>query len=345
MKILENVPLSQYTTFKIGGKARFFCAVRNEKEMVEAVLFARGKDVRFIVLGGGSNVLISDAGYSGLVIKNEITGIEIINKGENEYILSAGAGEVWDEVVKRSVDENLHGIENLSAIPGTTGAAPIQNIGAYGTDIADVVHKVRVLNTQNMTFEELACEDCDFGYRDSIFKKQRGKYIVTRVSMVLIKGDATEISYKDLKLYFENKGYSEKDGRLPSVSEVRDAVLYIRSNKLPDWKKWGTAGSFFKNPIISKIKYDELKQKYPELPGYEEPGDKVKVALGWVLDHVCKVRGVTNGNVGTYEKQALVIVSKPGATAEEVVSFSREIMDKVYNSLGIKIEAEVEWVN
>lgn len=341
MKISENIPLAQYTTFKIGGPARFFCIVSSEQELVEAINFAKDKHLRLMVLGGGSNVLISDAGFNGLVVKNEIMGIEIIQETDQYTVAKVGAGEMWDDFVDWSVDKGLYGIENLSAIPGTVGAAPVQNIGAYGAEISDVIEQVRVFDTTTMSFSEMAKDKCGFEYRDSIFKKDKGRYVVSQVVFKLAKTGNINIEYKDVKEYFEKNNKSHELG----LSDVREAVVNIRWGKLPDWKLWGTAGSFFKNPVISAERYEELKKKYPELPAWPGSGGRVKVSAAWILDKICDAKNIKRDNVGVYGKQALVVVAKNGATADEVVGFSRELMDLVLEKTGIKIEAEVEWVN
>ena len=339
MKLRENVPLAQYTTFKIGGPARFFCTVSSEAGLIEAVSLAKREKQRILILGGGSNILVSDCGFPGVVIKNEIMGKEIAPlKNAAEFRFSVGAGELWDGAVQTAVENGLYGLENLSAIPGTAGAAPVQNIGAYGTEAADSIMSVRVLDTESMQYSELSNESCRFGYRDSVFKQKKGRYIVTRVDFRLSKDGKVNIAYKDLRDYFAALA-------APTLQEVRDAVIDIRWKKLPDWKLWGTAGSFFKNPIISKDRFEKLKAVHPELPGYPEPDGRVKVPLGWIFDHICNVKGIMAGNVGSYENQALVIVAKPGATASQVVERAKELIAMVEKETGIKIEAEVEWVN
>jgi UDP-N-acetylmuramate dehydrogenase len=341
MKLEQNIPLAHYTTFKIGGPARYFCIAHSGVEVVEALSFAQAENRRSLILGGGSNILISDAGFSGVVIKNEILGKAIVPMGAGEFRLSVGAGETWDEIVQFAVDNGLHGIENLSAIPGTAGAAPVQNIGAYGVEIADTILAVRAIDTKTLQFVKFSQKDCKFGYRDSIFKKKKGRYVIVQVDLRLRKNGKVNIEYKDLKEYFAKKNIAK-----PTLWQVRDAVIDIRWKKLPDWKLWGTAGSFFKNPVISKARFDKLKAQYPALPGFPEPGGKrVKVPLGWILDHICNLKGSMIDNVGSYENQALVIVTKPGATAAQVVARTKEIAELVEKMTTIKIEAEVEWVN
>lgn len=358
MEIKENIRLAPYTTFKIGGPARYFCTVTDEDEVVEAVRFAKKNELRFFVLGGGSNILVSDSGFDGLVIKNEIVGKKFSDQttgqgiggengrkinGESVVIsepvsLAVGGGYDWEKLVRETVEDGLYGLENLSAIPGTVGAAPVQNIGAYGADASNAIHSVHAYDVDAGDFVEFSNKECRFGYRDSLFKQKKGKYIITTVTFVLSRNGRVNIGYKDLKDYF-----SEKNNSSPSLKEVRAAVVEIRKNKLPDWRHWGTAGSFFKNPIIAKKEFEVLKAKYPGLPGFVEPDGRVKISLGWILDKVCDFRGLTVGNVGTYEKQALVLVTRPGATAREVVDFAVNVMDRVKEKTGITIEGEVDW--
>lgn len=340
MNIRSNVLLAQYTTFRIGGPAKFFCSVTNEAELLEAVVFANSKNIDFFVLGGGSNLLISDNGFSGLVIKNDIKGKDFGPEDNNLVQVSIGAGENWDDIVGEMVKNNLQGIENLSAIPGTVGATPVQNIGAYGAEIKDVLVSVKVLDTTRLEYIELFNKDCEFSYRDSIFKHQKGRYIVTKVNLQLIKDGQTNIDYRDLREYFAKKNKIDK----PSIQEVRDAVIFIRSNKLPDWKKMPTAGSFFKNPVISKEYLKELIKKYPDLPNFPTNDDKIKISLGWILEKVCNAKGFCIGNVCTYEKQALVVVAKPESTSVEVINFAKELSRQVKDKTGIEIEREVEYV-
>ncbi len=343
MKIRENIPIAPYTTFKIGGPARFFCSVTSEDELVEAVGFSRDKKIPFLMLGGGSNLLIADNGFDGLVIRNEIMGKKFVeNRGVKDakdfVLVEAGAGEDWESLVAEVVARGLYGMENLSSIPGKVGASPVQNVGAYGVDASNIIQSVRALDTTTMEFVDLSNADCLFSYRDSIFKHEKGHYAISRVTYKLQKDGKVQTSYKGLKNYLSENGITD-----PSIMEVRDAIVEIRKNKLPDWTKWGTAGSFFKNPIISHEKFQELKVRYPELPGFPESDGRVKVSLGYVLDKICNKKGIVMGNAGTYEKQALVIVTKPGAKAAEVIALARDLMKDVFDHTGIKIDSEVEW--
>jgi UDP-N-acetylmuramate dehydrogenase len=335
MDIQRNIPLAQYTTFKIGGPASFFCIVTTDDELVRAVAFAKKEKQPIFILGGGSNILIHDRGFKGVVIKICFEGITY-----DGDIVTAAAGEDWDDLVEQTVSRGLYGLENLSAIPGTVGAAPVQNIGAYGAEVSNVIVSVRALDTTTMKFVELTNEQCNFTYRDSLFKHEKGRYIITSVQFKLSTSGEVNTSYREVSDYIASHNVQN-----PTPEDIRHAVIEIRWGKLPDWKLWGTAGSFFKNPIISADHFEKLQGEYPGIPGFPEDDGRVKVSLGWILDRVCNVKGLCVGNVCTYEKQALVLVSKPGATSEEVVKLAHDLMDKVKEKTGIEIEGEVEWVN
>lgn len=267
----------------------------------------------------------------------EMKGISPRNSEEGFVFISAAAGENWDAFVEYVVTNGYYGLENLSAIPGTVGAAAVQNIGAYGADISGTIDKVRALDLATMEFIDLNNAQCHFGYRDSLFKRQKGKYVITKVFFRLKKEGAVNIGYKDLREYFAVRA-------APTIQEIREAVIRVRADKLPDWTHCGTAGSFFKNPIISRERFEGLKKKYPNIPHFIQSDGRIKIALGWILDKVCQIRGLTVENVGVYEKQALVIVAKAGATAGEVIGLTNEIIKRVKDKTSIQIEAEVEWV-
>lgn len=341
MNILKNIPLAPYTTFKIGGSAKYFCVIKNEGEIVEAVQFAQKEKIPYFILGGGSNLLVSDNGFNGLVLKIEIDGIEKLpNKdSDNEIFIKAGAGVIWDKFVDFAVSNEFFGVENLSSIPGTVGASAVQNIGAYGSEASQAVSSVRVLDTESMEFTDLEARACLFGYRDSIFKKEKGRYVISNITFKLHRHGVLMMDYKDVREFFD-----KSDIVSPTIKDLRKAIIEIRASKLPDWSKWGTAGSFFKNPVIEQKHFDTLKAKYPDLPGFPEEDGRVKVSLGWILDKICNAKGMKNGKARIYEKQALVVVAENGATAKEVVELSNKIINMVKENTGIVIEAEVEWV-
>lgn len=333
IEIQTDVALAPHSTLGVGGSASHFVTVRSEAELLEAVVYAQKQSLPLCVLGGGSNVLVADEGIEALVIHMAIQGITE-HASNNRVLLSAKAGEVLDDVIAYAVEHGLWGIENLSHIPGTIGAAPVQNVGAYGVEVQDVIASVTVFNTQTLTFEVLDNKACGFAYRDSIFKSPLGKkYIVCEVTFSLSKIAQPLISYRDLALLF---GSTE-----PTLLEIREAVIAIRDKKFPDWHTTGTAGSFFKNPIVTTEKFLELQNNFPELPGFPVDEAQVKISLGWILDKSLNLKGYTNGLVSLYSNQALVLIAEKGARAFDVEKFAEDIAQKVKNKIEISIEWEV----
>ena len=336
MIIENNIQLAQYTTFRIGGRALYFCVVKNEDELVEAVGFSKKNKIPIFILGGGSNILVSDNGFTGIVIKMEIMGKEYIEKAKenaDEVKVIVGAGENWDSLVEETVEKKLYGLENLSYIPGTVGATPIQNIGAYGSEAKDTIESVYVLDIKKDEYKVIKNIDCDFSYRDSMFKKEKNRYVIISVTFILNKNG---------KLYLEYEGL--KNIKNPSLKKVRETVIDIRKRKLPDIKEYGTAGSFFKNLIVSRPKAKELLAKYPDMILHEVNDKKVKIPLAWILDHVCGFRGVRIGDVGIYKNQALVIVNYGNATAQDINNLAQKMSKAVYEKAGLNIEPEVHFV-
>ena len=326
--------LAPLTTFQIGGEASYFFAVDSIASLHDAVQFAHDEKADITVIGGGSNVLVSDVGVSGVVLHNQLHGISFEPVSEHSTRVAAAAGETFDELVAACVLRGLGGLENLSHIPGSVGAAPIQNIGAYGVEVADVIESVTVFNPKTMTEEVLSNAACQFGYRDSYFKTESGKsLIVTAVAFLLDTQSVPNITYRDLRERFATT--------TPTIAEVREAVIDIRAKKFPDWHTVGTAGSFFKNPIISRTHYEKLLQEYPEMPMYEISDSMVKVPLAWILDKVCHRKGFRDGMVGHYEAQPLVIINHGGATAAEVIRFANATADAVKEKTQIDMEWEV----
>ncbi len=340
MKFTEHVSLAPYNTFKIGGEARVFVEVTTAKELSEAISYAREQNLEVLILGGGSNILISDAGFDGLVIRIQIKGIHIDEVTDDEVMVTSGAGENWDDLVSLCVSRGLYGLENLSAIPGTVGAAPVQNIGAYGVEIKDTLHSVQAFNTEIGQMVTFSNSECLFAYRDSIFKRSEGKkYVVTSVTFKLTKKGTLALSYKDIDVYF--KAHLDI---VPTLSVVRTAVIAIRAAKLPNLAEYGTAGSFFKNPIVPREQFQHLQKKYPLVPSYVVSDELVKIPLGWILDNVCNFKGLRRGSVGVYKNQALVLVNFGGGTATEIKALAQEIIDKVRELTGIVVEPEVQFV-
>ena len=337
MEIQHRVELKKYTTFKTGGFARLFCVVKNYQNLVDAILYAKKEQIPFYVLGGGSNLLVSEKGYNGLIIKIATQGI-VFQEQKGGVLMKVEAGVLWDECVQVAVEHSLYGIENLSLIPGTVGAAPIQNIGAYGVEAGDYIDSVDVFNVETESFETIPKEKCNFGYRDSIFKKLEGKkYIVVRVNFLLSKQPTLKTEYKDIQEYFS---ISREEVNLQSL---RKAIIHIRTKKLPDLSIFGTAGSFFKNPIVKKKIIEILQKDYPLIPVYEIdiPG-YVKTSAAFLIDKIAGMKGVRVGDVGTYENQALVLVNYGSATGEEVFDFAQKIQSEVKAKSGIDLEMEVQ---
>jgi UDP-N-acetylmuramate dehydrogenase len=338
MEILENIPMKDFNTFRTGGAAWFFCRAKKAEDLKQAVLFAREKSLPFFVLGGGSNILVPDDGYSGVVIKIEIIGFHYENKENGDVYISVGAGEIWDEFVSSTVMRGLVGLENLSLIPGSVGATPVQNVGAYGREVKDVIAEVEAFDTETFEIKKFSPEECLFGYRDSIFKHPEGKkYIITGVTFAFQKNASLKTEYKDVQEYFLKNNITNA-----SVADVRNAIIAIRSAKLPSILEYGTAGSFFKNPIISNKLAEEVLKNYPDMPLYSAGVDTKKISAGFLLDRVCGLKGVEAGNVGTYKNQALVLVNHGGATTKEVILFAESLREQVKNQTGIVLEFEVQ---
>jgi len=344
MEIKENISLRDLTTLKVGGEARYFCLVKNVKDLSQAREFAESKKLSILILGGGSNILIPDEGFFGLVIKIDFKGIEFVDKDESVRVIS-GAGENWDSLVEATIQKGFSGLENLSGIPGTVGATPVQNVGAYGVEVKNVINWVETFNLDNGEVKKFYNQDCQFGYRDSFFKTEDGKnLVITKVSYLLERNYQPKLAYKDLAVYFS-------DSKDPSLGEVRKAVLKIRADKFPDLKKVGTAGSFFKNPIVSQDKFNKLRKKYPDIPGFPVASSDfssinhklptIKLSLAWILDKICGLKGKRDGQVGLFENQPLVLVNFGNATTDEVKGFSNSVKEKVFAQTGIKIDEEV----
>lgn len=337
-ELRQGISLAEHTTLKVGGAARYFTRVTNIEELKAAACFAQQNTLPLFILGGGSNVLVPDAGFSGVVIQMGIMGVAVSIQ-DNEVTLTAGAGVVFDELVADSVQKGYWGLENLSHIPGTVGATPIQNVGAYGVEVSDCVVEVETLHLPTGTERTFSGAECAFGYRSSFFKTTEGKaYAVTRVAFVLSKRPLPRVHYADLQTQFR--------AELPTDPQVvRDCVITIRANKFPDWQAVPTAGSFFKNPIIERSQADTLKTTYPDLPMYDVGETHVKCSLGYILDKVCGLRGYREGAVRLYEKQALVLVADVGANAQAIDDFAEMIIKKVFTITGIRIEREVSTVS
>jgi UDP-N-acetylmuramate dehydrogenase len=335
LEILENIKLSDYTTFKIGGLAKFFAVVKNEEELKTALSWANKKSEPIFILGGGSNILFSDQGFSGLVIKNEIKGIEIISENENEVIVRAYSGEAWSKFVYFTIENGLYGLENTFYIPGTVGAAPVQNVGAYGAEVKDVFYNLSAIEIKNGKQRLFNSEDCQFAYRGSVFKKDlKGKYFILWVEFKLSRNGELNLNYPDVQRVLTERGIKE-----PSLKELTEIIREIRDSKLPNPAVLANAGSFFKNPVINIEHFEILKEKFPEIKSF--PDEKgIKIPAGWLIEQ-CGFKGKNFGPVGVYEKQALIIVNHGGAKQEDVLNLVKEIKREVKNRFDIDLEEEV----
>ncbi|HEX8546193.1 MAG TPA: UDP-N-acetylmuramate dehydrogenase [Cytophagaceae bacterium] len=332
---ISNVSLRPYNTFGIDATARLFSVFGSVDELKQILQSQEVKQNPLLVLGGGSNMLLT-RDFDGVVLKNEIKGIEIVGETSDSIIVKSGAGEVWHDLVLFTIERDLGGIENLSLIPGTVGASPMQNIGAYGVEIKDTFVSLEALNIQTGELETFDKDACHFGYRESVFKKSlKGKYIITSVDFRLNKQPKFNTSYGAIQTTLEEMGVKQ-----PTVKSISEAVCKIRRSKLPDPAQIGNAGSFFKNPEIPEAQYLKLKDQYPEIPSFNTVPGYVKVPAGW-LNEQCGWKGKVVGNTGVHKNQALVLVNHGGANGSEVKALSQEIVKSVKEKFGIELETEV----
>jgi UDP-N-acetylmuramate dehydrogenase len=344
MDIREQVPLAPYTTLRVGGNARFFAEPTTERELRDAFHFAHTHTLPVHILGGGANTLFSDAGWQGLVIRIALQGRDFSSLSHGE-LLVAHAGEVWDDVVAESVSRGLYGLENLSFVPGSVGASPVQNIACYGAEVSETIAWVEVYDPRDDTIYRLEKDACRFAYRDSFFKHEGKPLVITCVAYALTTQAKACTTYKDLK---KGKHYKDMDtffaGRDPesiTAHEVREALRIIRGEKFPDLAQVGTAGSFFKNPKITRTHLGELRTRLGEVLHYEgKDPDQVTIPAGWLLERL-GFRGVREGGVGTWPAHALAVVCYEGGTATELLAFVQKVRDTVFTETHILLEPEV----
>jgi UDP-N-acetylmuramate dehydrogenase len=333
-QLQENISLQSYNTFGIDVKARYFAEISDKQDLVELWSSAAFGDHKLLVLGGGSNLLFTED-FDGLVVKISIPGITA-EFTEFDVTVTAGAGVVWNELVTYCIDEDFAGIENLTLIPGTVGASPIQNIGAYGVELKDVFESCEAFEIATGNFKQFTFDECNFAYRDSVFKNElKGQYIITSVTFRLNTQKKINSQYGAIQSILAERNISK-----PDIADISAIVAEIRVSKLPDPSTIGNAGSFFKNPVIEKELYEKVKTSFPGLISYPAGKGMMKVAAGWLIEQ-CGFKGVEVGRTGTWKNQALVLVNHGGATGKEVYSFSEKIIDTVYAKFGIKLEREV----
>lgn len=349
MVIQEYVDIKDYSTLHVGGQFRYFSVVSSIEDLLLLYAIAqadgRFKDMLIFVLGGGSNIVFSDGLLNVFALKIEIKGFEIINYTDEYIDIKLGGGEIWDEVVSRTVDMNLSGLESLSAIPGTVGATPVQNVGAYGSEVKDTILEVEVFDIKNGTISIISNIDCHFDYRDSIFKHEaKGKYIVTAVTYRLNKlsENSNTLKYPGVLKYFE-----EREITNPTLNQIREAVINIRSCKLPDLKEYPNVGSFFKNPIIIKESFLAISRTYGGMPHFDVGKDKttrqdlVKIPAGWLIENA-DLKGKSFGKVSVYNKNAVILVNNGEAIKDDFINARNKIIKIVEDKFGIILEQEPE---
>ncbi|MCB0402719.1 MAG: UDP-N-acetylmuramate dehydrogenase [Flavobacteriales bacterium] len=328
----ENISLKPYNTFGIDVQARAFVSVTEASQLKEIL---EKNTLPVLILGGGSNILLT-RDFDGLVIKNDIRGIELVDEDDDSLVLKVGAGEVWHDFVMYCIEKGYCGLENLSLIPGCVGASPMQNIGAYGVEVKDVIREVEVMDLADFSKKTFSNEACEFGYRSSIFKTwAKGKYFITAVSFRLTKKPNLNTSYGAIDSELHAMGIQQ-----PTIKDVSTAVIRIRQSKLPDPKEIGNSGSFFKNPVVEQVVLDQVLQCDPDAPNYPQPDGTFKLAAGWLIEK-CGWKGKLLGNYGVHDKQALVLVNHGGANGKDIFELSEAIITSVQEKFGVTLEREV----
>ena len=335
MRIEQYYSLTHHNSFHLPSITRWFVEYKSEETLSRILQDGFFRSNRLLSIGEGSNLLfIND--FDGIILHSCIKGITVTDETSDSVLLRVGAGVHWDDVVAFSVSKGWGGIENLSYIPGETGAAAVQNIGAYGVEIKDVIEKVEAINQLTGKKHEFSNETCHYGYRHSYFKEaNHDPYIITSISLRLQKKPQFKLDYENLIALL--------NGRTVTLQAVRDAVIKIRLSKLPDPAILGNAGSFFMNPVISQEQFNNLKNRFPAIPSYPAAEGSIKISAGWLIEQ-CGFKGKREGNVGVYEKQALIIVNHGGATGEEIAAFAEKISRTVHDSFGIRLVPEVKFV-
>ena len=352
IKFQENVSLAQYSTMRLGGIARYLAVITNEEELVKALSFASEKNLVIHTVGSGSNTIFQDEGFDGLIIINRILGV-VEDFNSDSKVLTVGAGEGWDDIVSRSVELGFGDIAALSIIPGTTGAAPVQNIGAYGQQISDTIISVRAYDTDKEKFCEISKEDCKFSYRGSRFNSiDKSRFIITSVKIMLCKRNIKPPFYADIENFLLNRNI---DTESISPQDLRQAVIHIRSAKLPDPSVIANCGSFFKNPVITRSHFQDLKNRHPEItsipdgwnqpPYWETQDNTVKIAAGWLVDKAgFKDYEDIKTGMATWKNQSLVLINKSAKDTSALLRFKQQITDTVFSKFGIALEQEPELI-
>ena len=340
MQIQENFSLKPYNTFGIDAKAKYFSTFSNTEQLIELIthhssLTTHHSPLTTFILGGGSNLLFAK-NFNGLILKNEIKGIEKVKEDDEYVYVKVGAGENWHQFVLNCIQNNWAGVENLSLIPGNVGASPMQNIGAYGVEIKEVFHEVKAFHLHEKANYTFGLKDCEFGYRESVFKrKYKDQFVILDVTYRLNKIPKFNTSYGAIEQELERMGIKEL-----SIAAISQAVINIRTSKLPDPAMIGNAGSFFKNPSISKEKFQNLKSEFQNIVRYENSDGSIKLAAAWLIEQ-CGWKGYRRGDAGCHDRQPLVLVNYGNATGKEIFDLSEEIRQTVIKKFDVELEREV----
>lgn len=338
MEILNNYSLKSLNSFGINVSTKYFAEVNSIKEIEEALEYTQQHQIPYLIFGGGSNILFTKD-FDGMILKNNLKSIELVKEDENHYYIKAAAGEEWHSLVLYCIENNFSGIENLSLIPGSVGAAPLQNIGAYGVELKDVFYELEALQIKSKKIEKFGLNDCAFDYRESIFKtKLKNQYLILNITLKLKKKPQFNIEYGAIKDELEKMNCTNL-----SSKAISDAVIKIRTSKLPNPKEIGNAGSFFKNPLVTEEHCNHLKKDFPTIPIYPSKNNQHKVAAGWLIEQ-CGWKGFRKDDYGCHSKQALVLVNYGNATGKEIFDLSTSIKESVQQKFGIELEREVNIV-
>ena len=334
-----NVNLQSYNSFGFDAVAKYFIEINDIQQLESLIENDIFNQEKHLILSGGNNVLFQNDVFDGFVVYINTKGIEIVQENENEVVVHAQAGEDWPDFVRFCVEKGWHGLENLAHIPGKVGAAPVQNIGAYGMELKDSFLQCEAVEIATGKKRIFTKNECRFGYRESVFKNElKGQFVITSVDFLLKKNAPLHLDYGNIKAYLEQNGIEN-----PTLQQLHDAICAIRDAKLPDVKQIGSAGSFFKNPVVERAQFEVLQKEYPNMPHYDEPNGKVKVPAGWLIEQA-GWKGWRNAHVGVYEKQALVLVHYGGGKGQDIVELARKIQESVEAKFGIRISPEVNFV-
>ncbi|NQY08724.1 MAG: UDP-N-acetylmuramate dehydrogenase [Flavobacteriales bacterium] len=335
MNVIKNYSLHKLNTFGIDVNAKLYCEINSTDELIEIIGSDDFKNNQVLILGGGSNLLFTKD-YNGIVVKNNLKGIEVVEENNDHVSVTVGGGENWHEFVMHCVNNNYGGIENLSLIPGNVGASPMQNIGAYGVEVKDTITKVEAIDLSDGAIKVFSNADCNFGYRTSVFKQElKNKYLISAVTFQLTKQPTFNTSYGAITSELEAMGVTDL-----SIKNISKAVCNIRSSKLPDVKVTGNAGSFFKNPVIDSSTFEKLKSDYPEVANYPQPNGKVKLAAGWMIEQ-CGWKGKRIKDYGVHPQHALVLVNYGVSNGQDIYNLSGEIIASVEEKFSVTLEREV----